>query len=211
RSEAETPGAVAVQTLGPLRLVTFAGGRGFITYRDLRDAKAAEIRLLVSEALQHYRSDAGIAQVEWKSRAHDRAPGLHEALIDNGFVPGEPESIMIGEARLLAGDVELPPGVVLRTIHLDVEIHRMAQMQAEVFGDLDPSPMAVALIDRLGRNDGTELWIAEAGDTIICSGRLEPVEGTAFAGIWGGSTHPEWRGKGIYRALTAARAKSALA
>ena len=35
--------------------------------------------------------------------------------------------------------------------------------------------------------------------------------GTEFAGIWGGATRPEWRGRGIYRALTAARARSALA
>lgn len=31
RTDAETPGAIAVARQGPLRLVTFAGGRGFIT------------------------------------------------------------------------------------------------------------------------------------------------------------------------------------
>ncbi len=31
RTDAETPSAVAVTRLGPLRLVTFAGGRGFVT------------------------------------------------------------------------------------------------------------------------------------------------------------------------------------
>jgi hypothetical protein len=39
---------------------------------------------------------------------------------------------------------------------------------------------------------------------------LEPVPATEFAGIWGGATRTEWRGRGIYRALTAARARSAL-
>jgi hypothetical protein len=29
--------------------------------------------------------------------------------------------------------------------------------------------------------------------------------------LWGGATNPEWRGKGIYRALTAARASAAVA
>src|SRR5450756_1883289 len=38
RTDAETPGAASVTRLGPLRLVTFAGGRGFITYRDLDGA-----------------------------------------------------------------------------------------------------------------------------------------------------------------------------
>jgi predicted GNAT family acetyltransferase len=56
-----------------------------------------------------------------------------------------------------------------------------------------------------------ELWVAEQDGRVVSAGRLEPVAGTDFAGIWGGSTLPEWRGKGIYRALTAARARAALA
>ena len=52
--------------------------------------------------------------------------------------------------------------------------------------------------------------MAEAGGHVVAAGRLEPVPGTDFAGIWGGSTLEEWRGRGIYRALTAARARSAL-
>jgi hypothetical protein len=55
-----------------------------------------------------------------------------------------------------------------------------------------------------------ELWVAEADGDIISAGRLEPVAGTVFAGIWGGATVEPWRGKGIYRALTTARARSAL-
>ena len=58
--------------------------------------------------------------------------------------------------------------------------------------------------------DGMELWVAEAQGCVVSAGRLEPVEGTRFAGIWGGSTLAPWRGRGIYRALTAARATSAL-
>jgi predicted GNAT family acetyltransferase len=36
------------------------------------------------------------------------------------------------------------------------------------------------------------------------------VAGSEFAGIWGGATRSEWRRRGIYRALTSARARSAL-
>ena len=53
--------------------------------------------------------------------------------------------------------------------------------------------------------------MAEADGEVVSAGRLEPVEGTEFAGIWGGATRPQWRGRGIYRALTAARARSAIA
>lgn len=46
---------------------------------------------------------------------------------------------------------------------------------------------------------------------MVSAGRLEPVVGSDFAGIWGGATLEPWRGRGIYRALTAAQGRSALA
>jgi predicted GNAT family acetyltransferase len=45
---------------------------------------------------------------------------------------------------------------------------------------------------------------------MVSTGRIDAVDGTDFAGIWGGATRPQWRGRGIYRALTAERARSAL-
>jgi ribosomal protein S18 acetylase RimI-like enzyme len=210
RTDAETPSAIEVERLGPLRLVRFAGGRGFITYRDLGGADAAEIAGLVEQALAHYRDNPSIWRVEWKTRGHDRAPGLHEALVGNGFVPDPPESIMIGEARLLALDVPLPDGVELRRVSSEEDVRAMCAMQDEVFGDRGGEGVAVGMLRRLSFDDGMELWVAEAAGEVVCAGRLEPVAGTEFAGIWGGATRPQWRRRGIYRALTAARARSAV-
>ncbi len=212
RTDAETPGALAVSVLGPLRLVTFAGGRGFVTYQDLGGADADGIRRLVEAALAHYQANPDITQVEWKTRAHDHAPGLHQSLLAHGFVAEEPESIMIGAAQSLAVDVALPDGVTVRQITQESDVRAMTAMSAQVFGDSVPegAAMADALLSRLSRDDGMELWVAEADRNVVSAGRLEPVPGTDFAGIWGGSTLKEWRGRGIYRALTAARARSAL-
>ena len=210
RAEAETPSAVAATRLGPLRLVTFAGGRGFVTYQDLGGADSATIARWVEGALAHYREDPEITRVEWKTRGHDRAPGLNDALVRHGFVPEESESIMIGEAALLAVDVPLPQGVHLRRVTSEPDVRALSAMQEEVFGGEFAKEMAAALLRRLGFGDGMELWVAEADGEIVGSGRLEPVPTTEFAGIWGGATRPEWRGRGIYRALTAARARSAL-
>lgn len=211
RIGAETPSPLRVFHHGPLRLVTYMEGRGFITYHDLGNADANGIRRLVSEALDQYRrADPGITRIEWKSRGHDRAPGLHEALIDNGFVADETESIMVGEAAALAVDVALPAGVTLRRVTGEADVRAMSAMQDEVFGEPPSDEMADDLLRRLAMNDGMELWVGEAGNRIVTAGRLEPVHGTPFAGIWGGATREEWRGQGIYRALTAARARSAL-
>lgn len=206
----DAPSAVAMTRLGPLHLVTFPWGQGWVAYRDLDGADAATIRGWVGEVLDHFRSDGHIQGVKWKARGHDHAPGLHEALLTHGFEPEEPESVMIGEARVLAVDVPLPAGITLRQICSKQDVRRMSEMQQEVFGDVDVDEMTAALLHRQSLDDGMELWVAEHGSRIVSSGRLEPVAGTDFAGIWGGSTVEAWRRQGLYRALTAARARSAL-
>jgi hypothetical protein len=210
RTDAETPSAIQVTQQGPLRLVTFMNGRGFVTYQNLGAANRDTIRWLVADAMEYFRSDPEINRVEWKTRGHDDAPGLPETLLQHGFIPDEPESIMIGEAKALAVDVPLPEGVALRRVTEERDVRAMSAMQDEVFGDPASDEMANALLRRLSMGDGMELWVGEVEGRIVTAGRLEPVRGTDFAGIWGGATREEWRGRGIYRALTAARARSAL-
>ncbi|WNM25094.1 GNAT family N-acetyltransferase [Demequina capsici] len=210
RSDAETPSAVAVTRMGPLRLVEFAAGRGFVTYRDLGGADAAGIARLVAQARAFFESAPSVTEVEWKTRGHDDAPGLAAALRAHGFVAEETESIMIGEVERLIQNVDLPAGVSLRRVTEEEDVRAMCAMQDRVFGDEVSEVYANAVVARLARADGMELWIAEHDGRIVSAGRLEPVAGTEFAGIWGGATLEEWRGRGIYRALTAARARSAL-
>ena len=125
RTDAETPSAVAVTRLGPLRLVTFMGGRGFITYQNLGDVDTEGVKRLVSQAVSHFTADPDIQRVEWKTRGHDFAPGLHESLVEHGFTPDEPESIMVGEATALAMDVPLPEGVTLRRVTEEADVRAM--------------------------------------------------------------------------------------
>lgn len=210
RTDAETPNATDVVPLGPLRLVTFAGGRGFVTYAGLDGADRDTIHDWVGQVVEHYRSRPEITSVEWKTRGHDHAPGLHEALLEHGFVAEETESIMVGPATGLAAELPLPEGVRLRKITEDSDIRAMSAMADEVFGEPFSESRAAAIIQGLKRWPDWEIWVAEADGHMISCGRLEPVPGTDFAGIWGGATRPQWRGRGIYRALTAERARSAL-
>ncbi len=119
---------------------------------------------------------------------------------------------MIGRAQQLAVETPLPEGVLLRQVSNESDVRAMTAMSAQAFGDppAEGASMADALLRRLSLDDGMELWVAENDGQIVSAGRLEPVPRTDFAGIWGGSTLKEWRGRGIYRALTAARARSAL-
>ncbi len=182
-----------------------------MTSPHLDGTEAEPVAQLVAQALDHYREDPEITHVEWKTRGHDRAPGLHEALLQNGFERQEPEAIMIGRAQLLDVDARPPAGVTLRQVWEEADVRAMAAMQDMVFDGTISDQSAPALLRRLALGDGMELWVAEADGQIVSAGRLEPVAGTDFAGIWGGATLEAWRRQGIYRALTAARARSALA
>lgn len=210
RTDAETRGALSVQHVGPLWLATFPGGHGFVTYRNLDGVNSSECRTLVKQALDHFRNQPTITEVEWKTRGHDRTSGLSEALVGNGFVPDEPESIMLGDARCLAAELPLPDGVTLRRIESERDIRAMSAMTDVAFGDPVSEQQADRILRRLARNADMEAWVAEADGTMVSAGRLEPVPNSDVAGIWGGATLEAWRGRGIYRALTAARARSAL-
>lgn len=215
RTGAETAGALSVADHPPLRLARFAQGRGFVSYRSLAyddgtPADISRVRSLVAAAAEDFRCDPAIVEAEWKTRGHDHAPGLHDALVEHGFEPEDTESIMIGDAHALALDLPLPEGVTLRRITAEADVRAMAAMCDEVFGEEPGSRHAEDLLRRQAADPTVEMWVAEADGAIVTAGRLEPVPGTEFAGIWGGATRPQWRGRGIYRALTAARARSAL-
>jgi GNAT superfamily N-acetyltransferase len=55
------------------------------------------------------------------------------------------------------------------------------------------------------------VFMAEAAGVVVSAAWLEINPGTDFGGLWGGSTLAEWRGRGIYKALVAARARVAAA
>jgi hypothetical protein len=208
RGEVELATALRVERLGPLLLGVFPGGQGFITAAEPGGTGQGSVAALVPEALARLSSDAEVGEIEWKTRAHDDTPGLHGALTAAGFVAGEPEAVMIGEASLLAVDLSLPEGVALRTVSSPDEVRAASAMTGQVFGRADSEGRIEELLALIA--DGAELWIAEADGEIISSGRLEPVPGTEFAGIWGGATREDWRHRGVYRALTAHRARSAI-
>ncbi|WP_313810818.1 GNAT family N-acetyltransferase [Glutamicibacter sp.] len=210
RTDAETPSALHVETLSTLRLVTFSGGQGFITYPHFDGTEATPLVALVGPALEYFKAQPQITSVEFKTRGHDVAPGLDEQLKAHGFTAQEPESIMIGPMESLVSSAPLPEGVELRKISSPGDVVAMSSMLFDAFEEPYDPRIAQSLSARLATNDGMELWVASLDGRMVGAGRLEPVRGTEFAGLWGGAVLKEFRGQGIYRALTSARARSAL-
>ncbi|HEX3929138.1 MAG TPA: GNAT family N-acetyltransferase [Nocardioides sp.] len=217
RGAAEVQGAVSSDQSGPLWRALFDDG-AFVSYESLEGlGSIEEVERLVAETVEHFAALPQVRSFEWKTRGHDWPAELDGLLRRHGFEPDEVETVMVGQAGHLAVDVQLPEGVSIRRVDQLPDraalVTEASEVAARIFGD---GPSGAEMLQRLDRMQGREqFWVAEArtatGSQVICSGRLALVEGTEFAGVWGGSTLPEWRGQGIYRALTAARARSAIA
>ncbi|MFD6948757.1 acetyltransferase [Nocardiopsis sp. TSRI0078] len=201
------PAGVRVERDGPVTCLV-GRRRGLVFTPPDTGARGEELDRLI--ARQRDRFAARGEAVEWKTYGHDLPGDLPERLRAAGFVPEERETVMIGRTGAVAAS-DPPAGVVLRRVEEDAGLRGIAGMQSRVWGR-DWGWLAGELAARIAADpDGTVVMAAEADGEVVSAAWLEMREGTEFAGLWGGSTLPEWRGKGIYRALVAARARIAAA
>lgn len=191
---------------GPLLRIT-TPARGLAFARDLDDLKVADLDSLIYR-LRDFFTTRG-ESVEWKTYGHDR-PDLEQRLALAGFIPEETETVVIARANELAGEPQAPHGIEIRHTSDSDDFRRIAEMQSEVWGG-DWSWLVEDLEARVSTSpDEVTIFVAEAGARVVSAAWLVEMPGTEFAGLWGGSTLPKWRGKGIYRALIAHRAQIAV-
>ena len=121
--------------------------------------------------------------VEWKYYSHD-GPELRERLAAAGLEPDDEETVVVAEAA----SIPPPP----EDIELRIVDEEFVDLAALVFGDRFNLPeKAVAVV------------------AVVDGQRVDFEEGVEFAGLFGGITLPEYRGRGLYRATVAKRAELA--
>ncbi|MGO8960024.1 MAG: GNAT family N-acetyltransferase [Streptosporangiaceae bacterium] len=150
--------------------------------------------------------------VEWKLYDYDQPANLGDRLVAAGFLPDEEELMLVAETAAIQAGVVLPDGVRLVPVTDEAGVHALMAVHRHEPGSEEMSWLTQALLATLSDpRQLTEMVVAMAGDEPVSSARIEFVPGTDFAGLWGGSTVPHWRGKGIFRALVAYRAGRAAA
>ncbi|MBN3928832.1 GNAT family N-acetyltransferase [Streptomyces verrucosisporus] len=208
RPPANPPAGVRYERDGPV--VRIVGGhRGFVATPRDTGLRGAELDGLIARQRDCFaaRGEA----VEWKTRGHDGPADLTDRLRAAGFVPEERETVVIGLARETAGHPDLPDGVAVRRVTADADMRRIAAMESAVWGE-DLGWLGDDLIGRAAAApEDIAVLVAVADGEVVCAAWLVFFPGTEFASLWGGSTLPAWRGRGIYRALVAARAELAAA
>ncbi|MGB8942933.1 MAG: GNAT family N-acetyltransferase [Streptomyces sp.] len=207
-AQTDSPGARVEHVGNVIRQIGAEHDWNGIHWADL-DAATADAA--ITEQVRHFTSEG--RTFEWKLYTQDRPTDLADRLLAAGFVPEPPETVMVAEVAGLSVEPDVPQGVRLVPVTDAAGVRLMADAHEVAFGE-DGS----GLSERLSKRVLTQLTetpesivavVAMAGDVPVSSARLEFYPGTDFAGLWGGGTAPEWRGKGIYRALVAYRTRVA--
>ena len=177
---------------GVVRSVAPEHGWNGVTWSDLdEDTADAAIAAQVARFAEVSRP------WEWKHYSHDRPADLPERLV--------------ADVADLALDVSPPPGVELVDVVDAAGAEALVRVHDEVFGG-DHSAIGRHVLGGLARRPRTvAAVVATVEGRPVCAGRLELHHGTDFASIWGGGTLPEWRGRGVFRAVVAYRAAQAAA
>jgi GNAT superfamily N-acetyltransferase len=147
-----------------------------------RPPEDGDVEALVAELRGHrgYR--------EWKYYSHD-GPELRERLLAAGLVPDEDETVLVTETASLA-----PPPA---EIEVREDAEAFVALAEQMFGtrrELEQNARAV---------------VAFVDGQPVSGGRVDLDPGLDFAGLFGGATLPEFRGRGLYRATVARRAEIA--
>jgi GNAT superfamily N-acetyltransferase len=185
-------------------------------------APGSEASMIVWSELTADSADAAIAgqrayfmargtPVEWKYYDYDQPADLPQRLLAAGFEARAQELMLVAETAWVSHEVVLPDGVRLERVTDDAGIEAMMAVHALAF-DEPSADLGRGLAAQLGAAPDTlEMVVALAGDEPVAAARIEFVDETDFAGLWGGGTIPAWRRKGIFSALVAYRAGLAAA
>jgi GNAT superfamily N-acetyltransferase len=181
-----------------------AGGEGVVIYSRLNAANLADI---IREQITYFE---GIGQdFEWKVYNYDTPSDLKAQLVARGFEAGEAEAV-------LALDLQEAPPALLTPVTHDVrrithpdKINDILAVQEEVWQE-DLTWLARRLAEGLRHApEHLSLYAAYVEGVPVSSAWIEFYKHSQFAALWGGSTLPDYRKRGLYLALLAARTQEA--
>jgi GNAT superfamily N-acetyltransferase len=201
------PEGVVVEHDPPVTRFLGFGGQGWVEYRDLGDLDEAELDAVIARQIE--RLGDRCERFEWKLHGHDRPPFLAERLLAAGFRPEERETVVIAAIDDLELGVPPPDGVAIREVHERRDLERIAALELAVWGDGSATQADDLERERAADPEALRIFVAEAAGTVVSAGWIRLAEGTEFGTLWGGSTLPAWRRRGIYRALVVRRAQVA--
>lgn len=210
RINIEYPGTRKERRPHVIRTISETGGQHFILYSQLA---GADLEAVIGEEQAYF---GQLGEVEWKVYEHDFPPDLRQRLAARGFEVEEPEAVMVLDLaqaadRPPAPDLEAtdrPGKVTLRRLEDPARLHDVQQIEEIVWQD-DMSWVHDHLGPDMARPGYVSVYVAYVDELPACAAWIYFHANGQFADLWGGSTVPEQRGRGLYTATLAARLKEA--
>jgi GNAT superfamily N-acetyltransferase len=136
---------------------------------------------------------------EWKVFAHDQPPDLVQRLAAHAFHIDDPEAVLVLD---LSSVEPMPTAHSVRRLLHPSELSAIASIK--------PGADAQHRVDRLVYEmthapESISIYVAYSDSTPAACAWVRFPKQSAFASLWGGTTVPHLRGRGLYTALLHAR------
>ncbi len=127
-------------------------------------------------------------------------------------MPDETEAVLVLDLQAIPPALTQPVTHDVRRITDPAGLEDVRAITRAVWGEDDDDDWIVEALAATLRDAPEELsvYVAYVDGVPASYGRVDFHEGSDFAGLWGGSTLPEYRQRGLYTALVAVRAQEAI-
>jgi GNAT superfamily N-acetyltransferase len=201
RDPAPGPDARVAREDRVTRLLAVDGSWAAVQWSDLDEADADAV--IAAETARD------VPYLEWKHYSGDRPADLPERLAAAGLTPEGAETVLVADLDELDLSDPAPDGIRIATVEDEAGVDALVAVQEEVFGEVHPGTRTALLTSLPLDPRPVEAVVAWAGERPVSAGRTEFSAGRDFAGLFGGGTAADWRGRGVFRALVAHRAARA--
>ena len=206
RQELEFPGIRREVTPYTVRQVVSSDMQGdaFVLYSRLDESNAdavIESEIVYFEGLR--------LDFEWKAYDHDAPPDLVARLTARGFRIEDPEAVMVLELAQAPEALWRPIAQDVRRLTDPGQLVEIAAIHEAVWGERSDW-LVNALADEMAADsERIQFYMAYADGAAACAAWIRFHPGTQFASLWGGSTLPAYRRRGLYTAVLSVRAQEA--
>jgi hypothetical protein len=166
-----------------------------------------DVNAVIRAQVAHY--NALDVEMEWTVYSHDHPADLRQRLLLHGFQIGPRENVVVLDLREAPAWVQAPLDARVERVTTFDGVQAFRRVSEQVF-DSAHERIARELWGaiRMGSNC-LRGYIAYADELPASIGRLYTHPDSPFGGLYGGGTLQRFRGRGLYRANVAARAKDA--
>lgn len=144
---------------------------------------------------------------EWKLHAYDTPGDLAQRLARAGFERGERETLVAFDLNGAFPASSPPPEVEFVRLDDPAEFGPIEALKAVTFGDVEHARWLVESlrVEKTADPDSISVHVARVDGRPVSAGWLRFPQWRSIASLWGGSTLPAWRRRGVYTELVARR------